>query len=111
VDDLCQNLEQWEQLREKSVYFGEGCIKLGLKKSEWQNDFKEGRDGGNFEVMIRFGIQLLHQGMAVAVGRLKNLKGKNLVTDARRGDPCHAKLVSALYQHYCYSVPEKMRQR
>ena len=111
TEELCEDPELWERVRAKAVYCGDGCVKLALRKTEWTNPFKEGRDGGNFEVMIRFGLQFLDLGTAELVKRLSRLKGKQLVSDQRRGEPCHAKLLSALYQHYVHLRPAALLQR
>ena len=99
------------QAKAEVVHCGDSCVKLALRKTEWANPFKEGRDGGNFEVMIRFGLQALDLGAAELVKRLRKLEGKQLVSDQSRGEPCHAKLLSAMHQHYVHLVPAALLQQ
>ena len=61
--------------------------------------------------MIHFGLQALDLGTAELVKRLRKLAGKQLVSDQSRGEPCHAKLLSAMYQHYVHLVPAALLQR
>ena len=70
---------------------------VSIAKTGWANPLKEGRDGGKFEVMIRFGLQALDLGTAKLVKRLRKLEGKHLVSDQGREELCHAKLRSAMY--------------
>ena len=59
------------------VYIGRANPSHGLKKSDWHNPFKEGRDGTREEVIAKFERYLLEQRPDL-VEKLPELRGKVL---------------------------------
>ena len=105
VQDLIDDKEWHSKIKDRIVYFGGGSVCLGLRRSEWANPFVAGKDGGNAEVVLRWGQQFLAQGISQAVSQLKQLQDKVIVSDCGLGLPCHAKLAASLFQHYCVKIP------
>ena len=101
VQDLIKDKQWFGRVKDKLVYFGDGCIRLGLRRGTWSNPYQQGKDGGNHEVVLRWGASFLSNGSAVVVEQLRTLEGKILVCDCGLGTPCHARMASAMYQYYC----------
>ena len=102
VDQLCRDEGLWKDVRGKAVYCGDGCIKLSLRKTAWANQFREGKDGGNWEVTLRYGMQALSQPSGKMVDSLRELSDEVLISDKPMNEPCHAKLLSAMHQYYTH---------
>ena len=105
IHEMMEHDDQWMIIMPNAVYCGEGCVRLALRRTVWSNEYKIGKDGGSWEVVVRYGLKFLEQGTAAAVARLRLLQDKVLITDAQPGEPCHAKLISAMYQYYVHKVP------
>ena len=88
-------------MKDKLAYFGDGCIRLGLRRGTWSNPYQQGKDGGNHEVVLRWGASFMSNGLAVVVEQLRTLEGRILVCDCGLATPCHARMASAMYQYYC----------
>ena len=105
TESIMRDLSQWPTIQSRAVYFGEGCPSLRLRPGEWRNPYQTTDASVAWECVIRFGLKFLEQGTSSTVERLRCLQGKILVTDTELGSPCHAKLVSAMYQYFVHKVP------
>ena len=70
TDELIADADLWQIVKPNAVYCGNGCVRLALRRTAWANDYRTGKDGGNFEVMLRYGLKFLEQGTAAVVTQL-----------------------------------------
>ena len=67
------------------MYCGNGCVRLALRRTAWANDYRAGKDGGNFEVLVRYGLMLLEQGTSAVAAKLRLPLGAPIWHSLARG--------------------------